>query len=216
MDDFDDGELLQLIADRESDEDSARDAYSEFYSRHMPWLLNESNERVYRVPGRDAEGFALDVLTSVFESKAKTFTESNFDSREDAKYAVRAWLGRIAENRLADFYRVRGEVTEDNNIDQLYNPPTADNESAPSEFLDDIPEPPSPEVSVAARMIKALDERKRVIVLTYLRFQEKGKRIPSEELQSLADEFNTTSENVRKIYLRFRDSVRKEIDKMQQ
>ncbi|GAB5403936.1 MAG: hypothetical protein Aurels2KO_21670 [Aureliella sp.] len=215
MDDFDDGELLQLIADRKSDEESARAAFSEFYFRHLPWLIKESEKRAFRIPGRDAEGFAADVIASVYESKATKFPANKFASRIDAARAVRAWLGRIAENRLVDIYRVRGDTTENSNIEQLYDPVTADNESA-SAFETDTATSLRPQVSCASRMLAELSDRDKVIVLTYLKFQQKGKRLPSKELQKLANRFSLAADSVRRVYYRFRESVQQEIEKLQQ
>ena len=202
LSDFDDAELLELIADR-SDKEVWQQASVAFFDRHIRWLYALCRKKRYRISGGDAEGFARDVFVSIIESKAATFSRRENLSSEDVQACVRAWIGRIAENRITDQYRQRHEIREQSNTDWEF-------ESFHHRKLE--VEVVSDDVVAATQHLAGLDDRERAIVMEYLKWDEQGRRIPSVILQGMAEEFEMTSEGVRKVYYRFRQSVKAEME----
>ena len=86
--DFNDSELLELMADREGDEESAKTAFRAFYDRHFGWFYRQCKKHVAMIPGRDFESFSLDIMLDVYESKAKTFTQRDFKSEDDCRLSL--------------------------------------------------------------------------------------------------------------------------------
>lgn len=197
---FDDAELLELVGQRDFDEVTAKQAAVVFYERHMRWFFGKCEKLRFRIPGGDAENFARDIFASVYEEKASTFSRQEFGDA-NPQQVVRAWLGRIANNRLADYYRQRDDSHEER-FDDWSEFPT----SRP----DDVEEM-SESCRRVSEMVDGLSDRNRVIVYTFAEWKINGKKIPSRVLQGLADELGMTSEGVRKVYVRFRQEVRESI-----
>ena len=201
---FDDAELLQLMAGRKDDEPSAKAAFGEFYSRHIRWFYSQCEKHKALIPAGDVESFALDIMEEVYRSKAQSFLQTAFETEDDCRRAVRAWLATIARNRSIDRYRLTEDVAELSGVEWANTTVPCENNSSKHTQI-------RQEIALAASMIEDLDDRNRSIVTTYLHFWEPGKNIPSKVLQELADEYDLTKDAVRKIYFRFRDRVREAV-----
>jgi RNA polymerase sigma factor (sigma-70 family) len=197
-----DADLLGRIAQRASDPKRARAAEAEFYERHAGYLFDVLTRRVrgpLALTGREVEDLVQETFFRAFE-RAHTFTRGEARGSDELSRRTRAWLGRIAQNLLADWLSGVREVAASPYLDTLSEP-------------DDV-EPPSsrsPRIQLVRAALDELDERERDVLRVaalYHRAGETHQRLPNEVSQELARRWQTTSENVRAIRSRATKKVR--------
>jgi RNA polymerase sigma factor (sigma-70 family) len=194
--------LLERVGQRASDPKRARAAEAELYQRHVGYLFGVLSRRV-RAPlaltGREVEDLVQETFFRAFE-RAHTFTRGDAIDADELARRTRAWLGRIAQNLLADWLCGAREVSASPYLDTLSEP----DPSGP-------PSSRSPKIQLVRAALDALDERERDVLRVaalYHRAGQAHQRLPNEVSRELARRWQTTNENVRAIRSRATKKVR--------
>jgi len=186
-----DAELIGRIAEQAVDTERASLAQAEFYGRHVRYLygvLRQQQEKLLNVAGVSAEDLVQETFHRAFE-RAHTFTPGDATSDEQLRRRARAWLGRIAQNLLADYLRRVREVSATPYLEGL----SCDGIEQSSE--------PTPELAAVSEGLAALSEREQDVLRVtalYLRAGE-HQRLPNAVAAELAARWQTTSDNIRAI-----------------
>jgi RNA polymerase sigma factor (sigma-70 family) len=197
-----DAELLARVAERARDASAARQAEALFYGRHVRYLYGVLLKRVkgpLSLSGQEVEDLVQETFFRVFE-RAHTFRDEPGIEPERAVLRVRAWLGRIAQNLLADSLARAQEVSATPYLEGV-----SSEELAPESTRD------SPELGLIVEALDALSERERDVLRVaalYHRLGEAHQRLPNAVSAELALRWETTSENIRAIRSRAMKKLR--------
>jgi RNA polymerase sigma factor (sigma-70 family) len=206
-----DVDLLTLISWRKEDNDGARRAFGEFYSRYFK-LLTCICMRKYRkqIGDHEIEDLVNTTFLRVFESAATKFKTSETDFTK-LRHHIGAWLGKIAHNLFR--MQLRGKNLSVVLFENDFDPPTTDFDPTLTEE-DEI----SPEyVALCKRLQKVLDaltDQERDILLTrFENYHGSGgkEQFRSDDLERLANDWELTKDHVRQIYHRTFQKVKKQL-----
>jgi RNA polymerase sigma factor (sigma-70 family) len=186
-----DADLLERVAGRERDPRAAHEAEGELYGRHVRYLygvLSSRQQRMLSLASTSAEDLVQDTFRRAFE-RAHTFTTDGISDPEQLRRRTRAWLGRIAQNLLADTLERVREVSATPYVERV----------SCDEI--DAPPPSSPELRMMREALGELSDREQdVLRVTALYFRAgEHQRLPNAVSAELADRWSTSSENVRAI-----------------
>ena len=153
-----DAELLGYMAMQNDQPEGAREAFSEFYRRHAPWLLTTVRKshapRLLHGDDDALHDVVLDTMQLAYK-RAETFELGSIPDPEHIRRRVRAWLGGIANNVVEDA------------VNALHSVPTPDPEDDIGQTILDTDDP---EVSELAKRlekeIEGLPEREQDILRT--------------------------------------------------
>jgi RNA polymerase sigma factor (sigma-70 family) len=186
-----DADLLERVAGRDRDARAAHEAEGELYGRHVRYLygvLSSRQQRMLTLAGISAEDLVQDTFRRAFE-RAHTFSTDGISDPEQLRRRTRAWLGRIAQNLLADTLERVREVSATPYVERV--------------SCEEVDEPPasSPELRMVREALEELSDREQdVLRVTALYFRAgEHQRLPNAVSAELADRWSTTSENVRAI-----------------
>ena len=185
----DDAELLARVAS--ADAGVAHRAQAELYARHVRYLygaVQRHRHNLLRVAGVSAEDLVQETFHRAFE-RAHTFQRGDVSDDDHLRRRTRAWLGRIAQNLLADYIQRVREVSASPYLERLS-----------CDGIDDAPSS-SPELQLVCDGLGALSERERDVLRVtalYLRAGE-HQRLPNAVSAELAQRWGTNSENIRAI-----------------
>ena len=202
-----------MMAD--NDRTWAEAAFREFYDRHKYYLWNAC-EKVCGNMG--CQPWAEDALAETFERafKAAAKFKPVPCPREDEDHIVKGWLGTIATNWVCD--RRRKSKLEDTYCEELWAKLADPAQTDPGDTQAPSGEP-SPTALEERRLLdeamESLTEREAHILRVtgqYHRIGQPFQRLPEDVVEELAETFNTTPENLRKIRERARKKVRQYMD----
>jgi RNA polymerase sigma factor (sigma-70 family) len=190
-----DAELLGVIATASRAED-VREAQAVFYERHVRYLyavVTRHKRTLLSVAGIGAEDLVQETFHRAFE-RARTFEDAPHLDADRRRQRARAWLGRIAQNLLADRLADVREVSASPYLERVT-----------CEGIDD--EPPStrsPAARLLAEGLEQLTERERDILRVSALHYHAGdhQRLPNDVSAELAGRWNTTNDNIRAIRVR--------------
>ncbi len=192
-----DAELLARVARREAEPAAARAAQATLYQRHVRYLYGailRQRKGLLRLTGVSAEDLVQETFHRAFE-KAHTFQPGETNDADHDRARTRAWLGRIANNLLADHAGEEREVAATPYVERV----------SCAGIDEDRPPSQSPQARLVAEGLEELSEREqdvlRVSALHY-RAGEEHQRLPNAVSAQLATEWKTTSENIRAIRMR--------------
>jgi len=191
-----DYDLLEMMTWHKEDRDSAREAWAEFYRRHIEYMYGVCWKSLYGVGGvAAARDLAQETFRRVFESGAATFKRSPSSDPQASRVHVRAWLGRIAANIAKSAYRNRKE-TDGIQIEQEQWQDVAGRD----------PPEDSPQVKRLVKIMeRILTDRERDILRTTFHWYKPGEdhqRVPDDVMSDLARRWDATPENIRQIRVR--------------
>ena len=196
-----------MMSWRKTDLDIARQAFAEFYRRHVDYLFRVARKHTMGLGGDDAaEDLTSETFRRVFERGAATFRPGKTSDPDEMRHHVRAWLGRIAHNISCDARR--GRVSE------------LPLEEVPIESV----HRESEEISETSKgllslMEKTLTERELDIVRVtsqYVEMRKPNQKLPADVLDDLAREWGVTHENIRQIKRRALQKLQQAIDEVPQ
>jgi RNA polymerase sigma factor (sigma-70 family) len=190
-----DYDLLEIMTWKDSDPEPAREAWAEFYRRHVKYLYSACFRYTKGLGGgQEAEDLTTETFRLVYERGAKTFRRPESDDPEYARRRIRAWVGRIAQNLSRSSYRGRHiqEVQLDDIAWDSLSEDLSSAETAPSQ------------TSIRMRELieSELTERELFILrVTSLYYDERepNRHLPSHVLDDIAQQFGITRENIRQI-----------------
>ncbi len=207
--DVDDFELIRCMADKDANPALAREAWAIFYVRHRAYML-----RVAALAHGDLLGTDR-VRDAVQDGFLKCYKGAgNFDRADCCEppvqqRKVRAWLGRIIENLIRDFFRGQPQVA-----------------FVDSEDLDDLTpgslaEADQPEVPADKRLqllengLSLLSEEEQTVLratMLWWRAGARQQRMPSSAMSHLTTQLGTTADNVRQIRSRAMKKLRNHVN----
>lgn len=186
-----DAELLTRIARSETDAPSATRAQAEFYARHVRYLygaLRSLEHKLLYTAGVSAEDLVQETFHRAFE-RAHTFSADEIDDADRLRRRARAWLGRIAQNLLADYLRSVREISATPYLESL--------------SCEDVDQPslPSRELRLICDGLRHLTEREQDVLRVTALYLRAGdhQRLPNAVSAELAERWGTTNENIRAI-----------------
>lgn len=178
------------------DGEEGRSAWEEFYSRHVGFIYGTLKKRWGSVLDRaDIEDVVQDTFIRAHRLchtyDAGKSDEDRPESHDRSRRAVRAWLGKIAENCLRD-HLSRQDRWAANNLGELAE--TVPDSSGSSD--------PGPKTKAIAKALSGLSEREQDVIRTTMLFNKPGEehqRLPDDVSRELARRLDTTNTNVRAI-----------------
>lgn len=186
--------LLRSIANKSNNKEEAEKAFTLFVSNFEQKikLLVEINARNL---GYD-ENVAFEAIQCAFN---KVWLYPSFDMNKsrckDGEKAIIIWLVQIANSQMHQFRRkgVCAQISEEEDLSII--------EEA-SQFIDyhmsDLdPEKKLEYVMAFNKKLSVLDEKHRIIYLTYKAYQISGKKLPRTVLEKLRKRLNITQTTVR-------------------
>ncbi|GJM32928.1 MAG: hypothetical protein DHS20C18_19290 [Saprospiraceae bacterium] len=192
-------ELLAYMALYQEDEpQEAEEAFNEFYSRYSRFITAVVFKNCPKGSAYYDQSLIKATVHNTFYKayfRAETFKTEGETDEVKLERRIKAWLSQIAKNEMMQLLRVT--IPYLNNHKFTENDTTTEPAELPSYLRDD--EPTSIERDLIDKALAALPERERDVLLTYTRFQEGKKKLPTEELERLAILYDTTSENLRQI-----------------
>jgi RNA polymerase sigma factor (sigma-70 family) len=197
-----DAELLEQVSARQVDPFRARRAEAEFYERHARYLYAVLMRRAkgpLALSGAEVEDLVQETFFRAFE-RAHTFTRGDCADGDELSRRARGWLGRIAQNLLADWLEGRREVAASPFLETV---PGRD-EDAPRSSR-------SPRRELMRAALDELSERERDVLRVsalYHRPGEEHQRLPNAVAAELATRWGTTGENIRAIRSRAMKKLR--------
>lgn len=199
-DSLSDASLLELVARRSIDEAAARTAQRIFYLRHVRYLFGvlQRQQRLLTLAGMNADDLVQECFHRAFE-RAHTFRADETQDVEQARLRTRAWLGRIANNLLADELNGRNEVSATPYIERI------------SVEFDDSGPPSSPLLRLVREGLSELSDREQDVLRVTALYQRAGEvhqRLPNAVAEELATRWQTSSDNVRAIRSRAMKKLR--------
>lgn len=197
LDTLDEAELFALVAAAGA---AARGAQSELYARHVRFLygvLLKRQARTLSLAGMNAEDLVQETFRRAFE-RAHTFRADGITDTERVRRRARAWLGRVAQNILADRLRSVREISASPYLERFS---TEDIDEAPAS---------TPQLRLLREALTSLSEREQDVLRVTAMYQKAGEkqRLPNAVSQKLAQRWDTNSENVRAIRSRAMKKVK--------
>lgn len=190
-DDTSDAPLLARVAAGPSRD--ARLAQAAFYARHVGYLhgvLRRREGTLRRAAGLSVEDLVQDTFQRAFQYAASYRAGDTGDPERERRRA-RAWLGRIAQNLIADALTGNQEVSSSPFIERVSD-----------EDVDEPAPPSSPELRSLREALSDLSEREQdVLRVTALHHRVGGgeQRLPNDVSAALAARWDTNSQNIRAI-----------------
>lgn len=186
-----DADLLRRVAGRDEDPQSARDAEGLFYERHVRYLYGVLMRRreLVRLAHETPEDLVQETFRRAFD-KAHTFDTGGLSDPERLRRRTRAWLGRIAQNLIADALDRPREVSATDYLDRV-----GADETEPASSR-------SPKLALVHAALERLTEREQDVLRVsalYHRPGERHQRLPNAVSAELAERWDTTNENIRAI-----------------
>ena len=193
-----DAELFAAVA---AGEEASRQAQQLLYERHARYLygaLDKQRGRLLRIAGVDVDDLLQDTFQRAFD-RASRFSDGGERDPEKARRRTRAWLGRIAQNLLADSFRRFREVSASQYL-----------EGVAVEAADEAPPSSRPELRPVRSALAALSDREQDILrVSALYFKAEGHgRLPNDVSEELGRRWGIHNDNVRAIRSRALQKLR--------
>ena len=199
-----DVDLMGYMSMNAEDPSTARDAWAEFYKRHVDYLYGVCH-RAYEhiLSGETGVG---DIVAETFHRafrRAELFDGNGIADPDRLRRRTRAWLGRIAQRLVLDTLRGSQRL------------PTCQFETETWQNIPDRPRQPVRDDKLIRQVRNALDqlsEKEQTVIRVTFEWHQPGKihqRLPNEVVTDLAETLQTTPENLRQIRRRALVKIRK-------
>lgn len=180
-----DEDLFWAMSLKEENEKEAQNAYAIFYERYGStlWSLCIGVCSQFNFSNID------ELVKEVFSITAiKIYRTPTYDS---SKGKLTTWMSTIAKHELINILRKAGKepILLDSDHSNV----------ADDSYLDDEEERVFPEKEILLEALKALSERERHILMTYMLYSDGRKHLPDGVLQELINEYDTTADNIKHI-----------------
>lgn len=209
-----DEDLLIFMSMSGSDVTTAKEAWNVFYKRHCEYLFRSCRRVLYkflsaRYEYREIEDMAKELveetMIKVFDG-AETYRPNGSKDPDLMRLQIQAWLGKIAQNAVVDWLRTGNY---ESGVDGLN-----DIENTEDDTVDDAETPSSPLHDCVRKILDALLDEERMIVLASLQFynpQKDSSRLSKEESRRLTQTLGCTQDSLRQKRRRVYRQLEKEI-----
>lgn len=188
-------QLLKAISNKREDINAARDALSLFTS-YFEAKIVLSVEIQARKIGYD-EDVALEAIQCAF---AKVWYYPSFDIKKsrckDLEKAIIIWLIQIAISQMHQFAK-KGECAKIEEEEDLSVIENADGFVATFNAMALSPEQKVMHVLALERKLSVLDEKHKIIYLTYKAYQTRGKKLPRTLLEKMRRRLGVSQVTIR-------------------
>jgi hypothetical protein len=161
------------------------------------------------------EDIVQDTLLKAFQKAATFQSETNLDAESQCRL-VRAWLGRICENIVRDYFRGQPQVDfVDDDVLEAHKAVG----SSPAEFGDEADCPMVTRLQMIEDALQTLTETEQEVLRTtamWYKPGQKAQKLPHSVMTELATSLKTNPVNVRKIRERGISKVRSYIESHEQ
>lgn len=199
-------ELFLSMAMKEDDRQEAEKAFAVFYNLYKNYLYT-----VVRNACKPWTMYGEELIQAVHENTFLTVFEKaeDFMLIEDIPFErqekrMKSWLGKIAHREmlqlLRQFKKDKEKIEYHDDLTFLEN---SDEEIKPQKSKDFL---------LAEKALNTLSERDRNIFVTYLMFEDDNKKLPSSEIQRLAEMWDVLPDNMRQIKKRSLEKMKKYIE----
>lgn len=188
-------QLLRIIANKDKDKQSAENALDLFIGHFYP-LIN-ANVEIQAIKLGYNEKVAFEAIQCAFN---KVWMYPSFDMRKahskNPEKAITIWLIRIATSQMHQFsrYGICAKIKDDEDLSIIEN-----SEAFVDSFnIADLTIDRKIElVKAMDDKISILDEKQRIIYLTYKAYQKSGKKLPRTVLANLRKRLGLRQTTVR-------------------
>ena len=199
-------DLFLSMALKEGDRQEAEKAFAEFYNRYKNYLYTVVRNacKSWIMYGDELiEEVHRNTFLTVYE-KAESFLLIEDAPFERQEKRMKSWLGKIAQTEMFKLLRLlKDEKEKIEYYDDLTFLENSDEEIKPQKSEDFL---------LAEKALKTLSERDRNILVTYLMFEDGNKKLPSNEIQRLAEMWDVLPDNMRQIKKRSMTKAQKYIE----
>lgn len=189
-----DSELLVIIGRKTDDRAVVREAWAELHRRTVDYLFKVCRRAAAplgQLQDQLAEDTVCEVFRHLYEHAAERFVPRMFETADEDRRYVRAWLGTVATRVTQTEIRKRARRNESNVDNHFWE-----------QFLDGDRTTTNPEATKVVRHVLSnlLDDNEREVVATKMRWWPT--RLPSDVLQTLATKLGIKKDSIRKVYER--------------
>lgn len=184
--------LFLSMAMKDDDEKEAKKAFEEFHMRYKDYLYT-----IVKKACSSWKQYGDDLIVSVFDNTFLTIYEKaeQFMEIEDAPFIqqekkMKSWIGNVAKNEMFQLLR---ELRDDN---MRYSDDLTFLDRAETE---NIIQQNRPDILLAEKALLSLKEKEQDILRTYLLYEDGRKKLPSEEIGRLAEQWNVLPDSLRQI-----------------
>ncbi len=198
-----DVDLMGYMSMRDEDPSTARDAWAEFYKRHVDYLYGVCHRAYEHILGGDTG--VGDIVAEAFHRayrRAELFDADGIEDPVRIRRRTRAWLGRIAQRIVLDTLRPTQRL------------PTCRFETEKWESIPAQPSLPPRDDKLIRQVRDALDqlsEKEQTVIRVTFEWYQPGQihqRLPNDVVTDLAETLETTPENLRQIRRRALTKIR--------
>jgi RNA polymerase sigma factor (sigma-70 family) len=198
-------DLLCFMSMRENEPHAAREAWKEFYGRHVEYLYKVCRRRFSRSVG--GEQGVLDLVQETFRQvfeRAGDFVDDCKADPEKGIWRVRGWLGTIARNLMVADWRDRRKLNaqfiEQQDWQEVRTPIPVLAASEAQQCRKEL-------VEAALKSLSTKEQDVLLDTIFYYRVDRIHQRLPSGKAAELAARHGTTPENVRTIRKRALEKI---------
>lgn len=201
-------ELLQLMAAGDS---LAVDAWEEFHTRHRGYLYAVCT-KVFtgRVGEQRIEDIVQDALVRAFHKAGTLGNEAGLDGVSQRRL-VRAWLGKICEHIVSDYFRRQPDVDfVDKEVLEAHE--AAETHEDPADEVDPVY---AARLRIIEEALDTLTDREREVIRTTMIWSKLGQKkghMPRKVMTDLTTSLKISSDYVRKIRERAMTKVKAYVD----
>lgn len=200
---LDDADLLEFMAAAAEEPKLARDAFDEFYRRHIDFLYRACHRRFARNGDAFLEDLVSDAFLRAYEC-AGTYKVPASRDQDSRRRNARAWLARITERLAFDMLAPRRGAKLLLRDDEFWS--AVANEATPAEE-----NAPSAQHEMLLTLLDRLTDRERQVLVATADFYEPdgtARRMPIHAVAELERHLDTTSANIRQIRSRAMKKIR--------
>lgn len=189
-----DVDLMGYMSMNDEDPSMARDAWAEFYKRHVDYLYGVCYRAYEHILGGDAG--VGDIVSETFQRafrRAELFDATGVEDPERIRRRTRAWLGRIAQRLVLDTLRGTKRL------------PTCQFDTETWQNIPERARQPLRDDRLIRQVRDALDQlsdKEQTVIRVTFEWYQPGKlhqRLPNDVVTDLAETLETTPENLRQI-----------------
>lgn len=210
MEHEDDEYLLLYMDEKKDDPENAKRAFGEFFIRYENFVGDLCSYILSNlVNGKSHEDLVMEVFYRIYE-KAGTFDWGKANNTSEVRKSIELWITRIAKNMAIDWRR--NEDRESSKLEE-YSPIFQEQKNGTPTSWHPL-DKQAHEV-LSEEFDKLSDRDKEIVKQSGLYFNlQKGKSdMPSEVIEQIVEEYDTTPENIRQVRFRFMKRVKEKANK---
>jgi RNA polymerase sigma factor (sigma-70 family) len=210
-----DAAMLRLMSQKQDDASLAQEAWEVFYRRNVTYLYCLCKRAYTHIVGEQrVEEVVQDTFIRAFE-RAATFTTEMTTDPDAQRRVVRAWLGKLSQNIVYDYFRGQPEVDfVDDDILDAYR-----SEDCSDQSIEENGDSGPQRILLVRDAMASLTDREQQVLRTTMVWYKPGEakqRMPNRVMAELAASLQTNPTNVRQIRARAIGKIKAYIESHQE